>query len=959
MASLTTPPDMSPFEPDTFDLAKIPPVQRAATATRMFCSNDSELVQSVKVLSINEVPTTSGSFSQLRHFESEVVDSTGKVVSRPNVETFEFCAEQDVADILPVYWAGNEWRFIVTKNLRPVLAVRSAYKLGSDVFADRDSDINSGQLWNLPGGYIRVRNGESGLRDAISRVVLEKTGLEIELNDRGIPKIEFLGSAVPPSVQNSTEIAFPRAVYVNPPKFEDSLTFGEDFQRSRRNKSWSAQEVINGFFSGEIQDFRLVEAVFRFARIHKIEISVPSEMNLEKYARDINLSEMATPFRRLDELQTWIASSPLHQQNVRPTTLDALDRKQQPRLKHYEANVENVGTSPSGESTILDRYKVEYFAANSSDTVDVGALSISRSDGALLTFRRLPRLALEARKFGRHPILNDSSSNHVELISVGLKPDQGLEHIKSKGDRAILEHCGLQPIDPQSHPIYLGSSFPSPAASIEKVHHVFRIVDPTSGVPTTPSLADQDQFFPEEICTARCVDIANLVVRGVAIDPRLSFLAHIALAATGELLDEVRLPSALPSELSGLLEELDSGSHLESVLIKHGQDYYQDLAQLPVIRKLIERAENEKGLVFLREDSAEEASFEENASCYFYYQGRWSPTVVRDILHDLYHFWQPKSLLWESEGGKILLDQDGKPKRRKIREYMNELMEREVTARWFSEVILPEKLGAEKSLKYSDGITLGEAFLNMGMNGEEILDAMRSIETNGKIPPTLRSHPRFEEYRHVIVERGVKKHVMERYQQLSRFRQMAKNHYLAQTLARIYDAHEDDGSTTFTDYLLGRTRREPESTYAGSNGFRRATARLSTQSVLLPLNQLAHCCYLMEQNGIGKWRERVNVALQWRERLFEAHDELRRLKLRINSSEANEENLVIFRERQRLERETLQPAREFIDDLISDTRYLTREQIASFRGRALPAFEKMKIIPPEKILRRVDLLSNS
>ncbi len=889
--------------------------------------NDPRLISSIKVSPIAELSNSAKQHASVTSWHVRSFDNNGKELEpdKKIIRSVQMHQEQDVLDLLVYYKDAGEYYLAVNKVYRPALATRQA-----------DPIIDS--VYCLPGMYISSERGFPSIEATTASLLATKIG--VTARDANCNP-DFNGSAYFPSVGGSTELAIPRTIEVNPPEFKAAVTFDNKFAGPLIREFFTPQTIVDKYFSGEIQDLRLVLAVFRFCDEKGIKLNV--NLNLSQETASLDLSAISREVLNTAQFREQLR--PINVEAGKPAHIQ-IEKAPDPenpflKLKHYQVSYENgLGEVTLREISVVER--------RGSDSVDVATYCL-KDDQVLLKFKRGLRPAISIRDSAEHPISQLITPLNPEVVAGSMEPGEGKDQILYRAKAEVQEEIKHNPI---GEPAVLTSVFPSPGFNAEKVAVVLSEFDPRSKVEAEQGLDETLNTYLLDVN-----DIISLSKSGTIRDPRLILYAYILRDAFQVATENINL-DASEEERKLFTSIVNSGSRQQAFLSEESLEADRLLCRLPVYRQVKRHCENDLGVIAVTMNHADEKPFFSPIVPIF--SDPWPDdkrTVSFRFSHDHMHY-----VLGEPIPAIVLEDRSLAQERDKIRitdfaTYRYQYAYNEAKAMLYSDFTLPYLAGLDEVEKiFSDstkaktqifsGPFLARALVNLGADDpQKAFNLIESIELHAKIPvEILQDTERYLESRDVLIKRLLKRHVLINHHSKLVYDRWKEYPLVAEVAAKV--APQVFGAETDVAQHSDAAFHQATSPVEGDNPFKALFAHTINTDIRIPALRIAY--YLESAQKSFSQPElsqqlAIIAAREMLELIFKANEELRIAQQSITSQDFSEKNLKLFRVWQDFKDNTVPKIDIFCERFTNNELLFSTEFIAENGNKLLPFFSKLSL----------------
>ncbi len=899
--------------------------------------SDSRLIKNVTVKPIAELSGGKESHASVTSWRVRYFDNNGLELEADQtiIRSVQMHQEQDVLDLLPYYQAGDEYFVAVNKVHRPALATRKI-------------DPVEDMVYCLPGMYISAERGMASIEATTAALLATKIG--VTPKDQNYNS-EFLGSAYFPSVGGSTELAFPRSIEVNQPEHQAVVTFDSKFSGPIIREFLKPQVVLDKYLAGEINDLRLVLAVFRFCDDKGIKLNL--DLNLSSITADFDLSSLAkeilTPAQFREQLR------PINVDPGKPAHVEISAVENPARtfltLNHYQVNYLNgLGEESRREISVVER--------KGTDSVDVP--TYCHVDGkVIIKFKRGLRPAISIRDSAEHPIAQTLTPLNPEVVAGSMELSEGPEQILFRAKAEVEEEIKHHPI---GAPTILTSVFPSPGFNGEKVGVVFSEFDPRTTVESSQGIDETLNTYMLDVN-----DIITLSKSGTIRDPRLILYAYILRDAFQVKADSLNL-DASPKEQKIFSNIINSGSRQQAYLTEESLEADRLLSRLPVYRHVKRHCENELGVMSVVMNHPDEKPFFSPIVPIF--SDPWPDdkrTVSFRFSHDHMHY-----VLGEPVPGIILANRSLAREKDAIKitdfpTYRYQYAYNEARAMLYSDYTLPYLAGLDDvesifkdttkaKTQIFSGPFLARALVKLGADDpQKAFDLIENIELNAKIPATILNNTElYLESRDVLIKRLLKRHVLINHHSKLVYDRWKEYPLVAEVAAKV--APQVFGAETDVAKHSHDSFHAATSPVEGDNPFKALFAHTINTDIRIPALRIAFYLEtakknfpspdLVQQMGIVRAREVL-------EEIFKANQDLKLAHEAISSQDFSEKNLKLLRVWINFKEKTLPEIQGFCELFTKNERLFTPEFIKDSGSKLLPFFSKLSLSMDAKIWREI------
>ncbi len=889
-------------------------------------------VRTVSVLPTNHTPT----FVSINSFEVLFLDKKREEIGK-KIFTFDFKKEQDVIDLAAYYIENAD-----TTNMSIYLAVNESIRPAKAARNRLNENKNSNGLhWDLPAGYVRLVRGHASIEDTVLDILENK----IHLTTDG--PIEFLGGSYFPSVGGSTELVLPRGIQVKKPDNLKTVVYGKGFERSRRIEMMELQEIVDKYFTREIEDTRLLEVAFRLARYKGKKLDVPIKLQTdgietyidEKTYPDIDPKVDTNINQKTDqnllseriiegkELQTLMHN--LH--NDSDISAIVINETKNPRnnsflqVKTYE--VENRNSL--GE--IIDTYKADIIFRKGIDSVDIGTYFWNNKK-LYIGVKVGVRPAIAVRNSKRHPLHIDANFFNIEGVSGSCEGEKTIEEFIELAKNEVEEELGVLL---KGKPIYVGSDFPSVGHNAEKAHRILAEIDPTKKSNRKQTIDETVKVFYIELD-----ELLKLADQGTVRDMRLSLNAHLLKTifnyGSFERIHDSKNKTAY-------LELINQGSYIQKWIARNALSVDVDLHESTYYRRLKGYCENELGLVGVNfSHDSEKGFFDPLIPLFAIPHPKDANKLPFYLLHDMRHYTLGDFVPYKitEEGTLTSID---------LQTYQRAKCGNECEAVYFSDVIMPELFGIDRAEKIFGGNSVAGAMLSLGIHTEEAREAIVKIEREGIIPKKIINHQNFEKYRDVFIGRLLRFHVLDREKTKKDYEEWIKHPEVGKVALQFCNAYNNlqEYESTFSktlDHLLHYSE--------GTNPLKAEIARTINVDIRITALNLAYVKeYLLEnerkedslhnqknqETQITLRIKKINEIDEHINLLKEAYLNLLEIKKNIQDIDSSTENISAYEKIITLKKEKIADTKNLLNE-IREGNSLSKSQKEYIQGKEVYFF---------------------
>ena len=883
--------------PTTTRTLRLTPSEVSPSRFTPYSPTSARLAQKVRLDQEAASPT------HIKTFHVVLRDGTGAVLrDRDTPEQFDvaWTRDTDTLDLAPYYHDGKQLLMGVTEAMRPTIATRG----------ESTSSVHAG----APAGIVRPEEGEVSFDRAASRVLRTKVGADAD------GPLEQLGGSYFPSVGHSPELAYPRAVRVKRPSARDRVAAGEGGIDVSRIKFETPSQVIAKYLQGEYRDTRLALLAFRLAESKGVPITLdlglptptPQRLSAAAAARIADGKKLRSLASEVRATAGEVASVEVSEV---PTSAQPFVTASTFRATNLDASGAQLGAA----------YEIVSIERRQRDSVDYGAYFQADDGKIYVAVKRGVRPVIAVRDEGTHFFHAQAPAIQWEGVAGSLPNEESTDLARSR--RAVTElheEVGALPLHP---PRKVGVDMPSPGYSNERVH---RFLGEIAAEPTQRPHQGLDESV--NIAYVELHELLALGRQGYIRDPRLLLNAHLLRAA---LQPEARAP--VQSHSKQLVASFDSlvndGSPVHNWLATNVGPLHNSLSRTPFYRRLLYYAENELGLVAMNLSHPEESGFFSRAVPVFAIPAHKSNEYVPlNLLHDLRHYTQGDMVPWRK-------GPSGKMELMPFADFHRGVDGDEAEATAFSDIVMPHKAGMKVVDDVVGGTSTARAFHELGFGEEAARKALIKIEFDGEIPREILTHPRFEQYKSLLVGRYLKYHILDQRHSRASYDTWKKHPLVASVFLRFtrtfddvekYESHRKDS----LDAVLGYAE--------GMNPLRAFTARTMNFDLRVTALSLAYLSEKVSQHA-GPGHTAVVAALA--RGIDELHAELgrlQRLNHGITDSEASPTNLDAFAATIAAKSvATRWRARH--GRLIESAKLLSETDRVALKGRELPFFDRIVV----------------
>ncbi len=874
-------------------------------------------------------------FVSIKSFEVLFLNKKRKEIEK-KIFTFDFKKEQDVID-LAAYYVEN----VDKADMNIYLAVNQSIRPAKAARIELDEN-NNGLHWDLPAGYVRLVRGHAGIVDTVLDI------LENKINLTADGPIEFLGGSYFPSVGGSTELVLPRAIQVKKPDNLKRVIYGKGFERSRRIQMMELQEIVDKYFTGEIEDTRLLEAAFRLARYKGKKLEIPIQLQSEEIDTPINqkidpkIDQKIQDKRIIEGKKLQAEMHELHNNSdISAVVINETNNQRSNsflRVKTYKVENENS----SGE--IIDTYNADIIFRKGVDSVDIGTYFWNNKK-LYMGVKVGVRPAIAVRSSRRHPLHIDANPFNVEGVSGSCNGEEAIEDFIELAKNEIEEELGVLL---KGKAIYVGTDFPSVGHNVEKVHRILAEIDPTKKINRKQTIDETVKVFYIELD-----ELLQLADQGTVRDMRLSLNAHLLKNIFNYGTFEALHDSEIKTNYLALINQ---GSHIQKWLAKNALEIDVNLHESAHYRRLKGYCENELGLVGIEfSHNSEKGFFDPLIPLFAIPHPKDANKLPFYLLHDMRHYTLGDFVPYKITNKGTLTSID-------LQIYQRAKCGNECEAVYFSDVLMPEHFGVNRAEKLFGGNSVAGAMNALEITQEEARNAIISIEREGIIPKKIINHKNFEKYRDVFIGRLLRFHVLDREKTKRDYEEWMKHPEVGKTALQFCNAYNnvEEYESTFSktlDQLLSYSE--------GTNPLKAEISRTINMDIRITALNLAYMKeYLLEnvklentklecekiENKISK-NEKVenteseNIKLEKEIQTLDIHLELLKrsydclldTKKRIEDIDCSTENIAAYQLLQNLQEGIIKDSGIFLNSLTQKD-FLTSVQKENIQGKTVYFF---------------------
>jgi hypothetical protein len=845
---------------------------------------------------MNNLQDNSGEpYAIVKHFMIRFYNSAKKLAPKMEEKLYavEYTKYQDTLDLFAYTYKDGIPYVLVSVSDRPVIALRET--LLSEI-KEYENKAEATQFLEVPAGYIREEKGQIGLVKVAEDIFLRKLP-----GAKATGTLRSLGGAYFPSVGGSTELVFPRSI---------ECSLDESF-KEETVKLMTLEEIVNGYFKGEIKSTRLMELTLRFADRENISLTFP---NVHLTNETKKLKEFSKErFANKDEIKR-IASG----------IEDSLDS-----ITHIEA----IPTDEIPERPFLKAKRVDFMGKKVDmvyrkgfDSVDTGCY-FWKGDSLYMPIKYGVRPTLAVRNLRPHPIHTEVNPLFIEGVAGSLENEKNLIEI---GERAKIETEEEISLPIIGAPVYISYDYPSPGHNPERVYRFLVEVDPTQKVHREQTL--------EETVGVRYVelnDLIELIDEGIIRDPRLSLNARL-------IRELFKYPMRNNEEdillREGFEELINSGSKIQEWLSREALEIDTKLNRSVLYRRLKLYCENDLGVVSLSLPHPEEAHFFNAMLPVFAIPTPDDPRRLPFyFLHDLFHY---------ATGGyiPIIAIYGERVELQPFSEYMKAIGGNECEAVWYSDVIMPKEFGLEDAEAIFGGDSVAKVFQELELDDDEARVVIRSIELKGRVPDRVLTHPLFEKYRGTIVGRLLRYYIMDLDNTKGVYEYWEKHPRIVKIASRFSNVFSNVADyENYYHKILDTIKNYSE----GANPLKAELSRTINYRIRLTAFRLAFLDEKISENKKGEYEKMGRKIAKHIEELYGAQQKLLYLRDRVVNTDPTKENIQAFKDLKEIIETIANPAEDLANSLSRDTTYLTRDDIEKTKDRKLPYYEGFKPIDPD------------
>lgn len=649
----------------------------------------------------------------------ELIDAEGKVSG--SAEVLVESRPEDVVGIIPYTVARSRLTVYALECLRPALLARQLVQL------PQLGECQTGRVVGELGGYLN----QAGIASTVSEVLRTKAGL----HPVGAPLM--LGGVIHPNPGVSAELSIPVAVPVARPAKEEFVVISHSdnpFLDSRVVHALSAEQVIDSFLTGKINDPRMFVDTFNLLAVLEAEGVVVSELApmppvfKDALGRVSSMKSVFVPaldtadkigrFWRGREVPQAIGRIDL--ESIAAADLDsgALFRSVALEVSNRNRYGQQVSAAYNAEAVVRSKDMLMVVVLGKIATADGEriVLPVNLGERPSLLLRDLhPRLlhtvTAERNLEGVWSSLDGEWSDRANVIR------QVQELVLSATGHHVVAEPTLTEICGYYSPGFNSTGFRVAVACIDLDS------DSLQRFPVGTALAT-----PEAILAAQVRDLPLLTSAVIA---RL-FAGCIEQKGASRSVSDASVPLEDRAQLNELML---SESPLLNFIRERSGSLLAVLKRHPVLANIITNRTNSGGMEILSPpvDSPERYFFNSLMQTFVVHAGDNPLRVLQLLFHDCWHYENPDPIPYIYPG-------DGEPKLVDYKEYANLVLENEVDAVMFSEVVLPTLMGIDQFEVELQDVSLAGLFRAAGVSDlEKQREAVRLAIRFGELSTELAS----------------------------------------------------------------------------------------------------------------------------------------------------------------------------------------------------------------------------
>lgn len=850
----------------------------------------------------------------IKAFDLVFVDDQGNERSVDYTFLLWYPKNQDVIDCLMTFQKNGEWRIVVNKSIRPIITARPLLTWDEKPYTE------SGLFTELPAVIFNDMKGDISPKETMLRGIMEKNHIDASQ----IIKSQLVGWGLYSSIGGDCEMykLFHVQLYHSTMFDSDYTVHGKDFGGNRVVSSMTPQEIVNGFFGGELFDMRLLYATLQFAHTAWISLAIPLSLNAHRLTRYNIDWKIVTKHNVKQILQAYKTDN-----NIKDIRLEPVGAPLTDEGFVRQVSMEVINTYDDGAA---ESYKAEGLVRRIPDSIDVGGYFFS--DGRLYMACRLAiRPGILARNFKPHPIATSLNPVHIEWLG-GIANRSVEDIIRSES------WCGTW------SSTQVLSYFPSIGHSPEVVHTYMAELDLSNQTEIDRELEIVDSM----LYYIELDELIGMWQQGMIDDPRILIQAYLLKSIFNYTsidnqiitdIDRENLNNILmsSSQMDRYMKETDIRYPEDKIFEKHIR--WKNVS--PWYRKVISYGEDILGTVFvwpwmLKGDRISE-----------FFAGMLPifPVPWEDLrkkyagyaIHDGGHHIQGDILPFDPQSGKWI------PKE----QYVRLMSKTESLAVFDSDYRYPMELGLEESEEQIGGNkSIARSFNELGITDpHEVCEIIVSIETDGIIPDKILKHPKYEDNRANIVDRLLRFHFMDKIQAEVMYDRWLQNEEVIKAALRFCnttaDPHDFEHKMDCYDEIVAQF---PE----WSNPLKAYIARIVTKDIGLlglrygVLNQMLVDSYGSEHQVLRRTYKIMDELEFYKIQLHMIRD-------RVADPNLSDENIMVMKQAEHWKAKVVLLEREFYN-ILKQQDLLSHEQVVRLTTDDIPYFQWFAQMPDLKEL---------
>ena len=658
-------------------------------------------------------------------FLVEVVNDAGISLKEPSYWTLETRkAAHDVADLLPyVITENGELLIGVVTSFRPATLLTKDPKILEEAFTAEAF------LQSQPGSYVELKPGQgsASLKKTAESILINKLGLSESLNVEILPTSSF------PNPKDSSEYVVQLAAQVTLPAELQRAIPGNGLAAGRRVEFIPAQEVINRYLTGAIQDPRLLQGTMALAERMAVKLEIPQIDGKNSTAHQ--LPENIPQHLSLQSTIDFIRNSPQISGQAIHLKLSAAPEQTPSYLTTVKALAE-IQTGIASE-------QVQFNALIQPNIRYTHCLCFTENDQGqvLVLVNKGLRPSLALRKSTTHPIGTELPDWSIEALSFPsddpLKSDTASRIINKLKERGITPDQVIQISE---------TEFPSPGFSPCCISRNLVRVSKVNTEQLNASLSES--LVQPELAWIELNSLLSAINLGEVHDLNLITSARWLQGSLNY--ERTRLHLWTPSERSQFSELVIQESPLLNLInaTAEGRELHAKLYGNKVYRGLLQYGQSKLGIVPKEfQHHEEQIFFDAGLAVFAMPDAKNGASFIIQLLHDLRHYAIGSMIpFFCDKNRQIIQDTNGQVKAQSQAEYDAAYRENEAEAGFFSHYDLPRLIGLEDSDIVLGFQPLSTVFDKLGIKDrEQARLAFRTIEFDRIIPKEILTAPAYQQ----------------------------------------------------------------------------------------------------------------------------------------------------------------------------------------------------------------------